>query len=299
MSTDPDLIQRIHVLTQPLGPQPTDAVPEIGPVPNIRAVLFDVYGTLVISASGDIGLSGQQADDDPDPFRSALLAADIDAAALAPRTNGREALIEAIRGRHALARSRGIDFPEVDIIEVWADLLPRIGLHASEDDLRRLAVEYELRVNAVWPMPGLADLLAALRERGLLLGIVSNAQFYTPLMLEAFLGSPIDGLGFDPACCAWSYRLGEGKPSRAIYRQALSALRARHGIGSAEVLYVGNDMRNDIWPAAAAGCQTVLFAGDARSLRLRADDPDVAGVVPDRVITNLAQIDQALLGSAP
>jgi putative hydrolase of the HAD superfamily len=58
-------------------------------------------------------------------------------------------------------------------------------------------------------------------------------------------------------------------------------------------------MRNDIWPAAAAGCQTVLFAGDARSLRLRADDPDVAGVVPDRVIIELAQIDQALLGSAP
>jgi len=300
MFTDPDLIQRIHALTRPLYPQPTETVPALGPVPDIRAVLFDVYGTLVISASGDIGLNGQQAENgDPDPFRSALRAADIDATTLTPGTDGRAVLIEAIRGRHAQARSRGIDFPEIDILEVWADLLPRLGLRVSETDIRRLAVEYELRVNAVWPMPGLGEQLIALRERGLVLGIVSNAQFYTPLMLEAFLGAPIDALGFDPACCAWSYRLGEGKPSREIYRGALSALQARHGIGPAQVLYVGNDMRNDIWPAAAEGCRTVLFAGDDRSLRLRADDPDVAGVVPERIITELAQIDQALLRPAP
>jgi putative hydrolase of the HAD superfamily len=300
MSSDPDLIVRIHALTRPLVPKPTAAAPVLAPVEDIRAVLFDVYGTLVISASGDIGLSGQQADNgDTDPFRSALLAAGIDAATLTPETDGREELIEAIRVRHARARSRGTAFPEIDILEVWTDLLPRLGLGVSAADVRRMAVEYEFRVNAVWTMPDLDAQLAALRKRGVVLGIVSNAQFYTPLMLEAFLGAPIDGLGLDPACCAWSYRLGVAKPSRSIYREALSGLEARHGIKPAQVLYVGNDLRNDIWPAAAEGCRTVLFAGDARSLRLRADDPDLADVAPDRVVTELAQIDQALLGSAP
>ncbi len=300
MSDDHDLIRTIHALTWPLHPQPTTAAPALGAVEGIRAVLFDVYGTLVISASGDIGLSGGQADGaGPDPFRLALLAAGIDPSPLAAGSDGRAALIDAIRARHTEARGRGVDFPEIDILEVWADLLPRLGLRAGAADVRRLAVEYEFRVNAVWTMPGLGQLLAALRERDLVLGIVSNAQFYTPLMLEALLATPFDGLGFDTDCCAWSYRLGVGKPSRAIYRAALAALQARHGIRPEQVLYVGNDMRNDIWPAAAAGLRTVLFAGDARSLRLRSDDPDVAGTVADRVVTELMQIDQSLLGSAP
>jgi len=33
-----------------------------------------------------------------------------------------------------------------------------------------------------------------------------------------------------------------------------------------KTLYVGNDMLNDIWTATEAGCRTVLFAGDQRSL---------------------------------
>ena len=51
-------------------------------------------------------------------------------------------------------------------------------------------------------MPGAAETLAALQQRGLLLGIVSNAQFYTPLMIEALLGKPPGELGFLPELCA-------------------------------------------------------------------------------------------------
>jgi putative hydrolase of the HAD superfamily len=294
MSSDPDLLGRMRALTRPLMPLPTDQAPRLEPIAGVRAVLFDVYGTLIISASGDIGLEGG-AVEDADPLPVALSAAGIEAGTRAADVHGPDRLRAAIRTRHAEAHQAGIDFPEVDILEVWGDLLTELGLKADAAERRRLAVEYEFRVNAVWPMPGLAELLAALRARGLVLGIVSNAQFYTPLMLELFLGASLDALGFDPDCCAWSYRLGEGKPSRDIYRQALAGLDARYGITPAEVLYIGNDMRNDVWPAAAVGLRTVLFAGDARSLRLRRDDPRVAAVVPERVVTALAQIERLLL----
>ena len=68
------------------------------------------------------------------------------------------------------------------------------------------------------------------------------------------------------------------------------------GISAAEALYVGNDMLNDITPAHALGFRTALFAGDARSLRLRENDERVAGIEPDLVLTDLAQILHCVLG---
>ena len=277
------LAHRIRDLSSPLEPRPTDAIPRVDPLFGIRAVLFDVYGTLVISASGDIGLAGER--DADSAFGAALNAAGIQAEA----QGGPGRLEQAIRAFHAERKTAGVEFPEVDIRDIWGSVL------SSDEDLTRLAVEYECRVNPVWPMPGLAQVLADLRRSDLVLGIVSNAQFYTPLMMEGFLGTSIAGLGFDADCCAWSYRLLEAKPSTRIYLVALDGLERSHGIRPSEVLYVGNDVRNDIWPASLTGCRTVLFAGDARSLRLREDDPRCAGVVPDRVVTDLRQITESIL----
>ena len=278
-----DLVARIRALSSPLEPRPTDTTPITAPLPGIRAVLFDIYGTLVVSASGDIGLAGEQ--DESSAFRAALAEAGIEQTS----GDGPEVLKSAIRRSHAQSRSTGVEFPEVDIVAMWEEVL------GADVDLERFAVEYECRVNPVWPMPGLAHLLAQINARGLVMGIVSNAQFYTPLMLEAFLERPLDQLGFDPDCCAFSYRRLEAKPATGIYREALLRLEQKHGITPGETLYVGNDMRNDIWPAQQTGCRTALFAGDARSLRLREDDPRCAQVHPERVITELGQITELLL----
>jgi putative hydrolase of the HAD superfamily len=61
-------------------------------------------------------------------------------------------------------------------------------------------------------------------------------------------------------------------------------------VHSASVLYIGNDMLNDIYPARNAGFATALFAGDKRSLRLRQHDPRCADVSADLVITDLSQL---------
>ena len=281
-----DLAARIRALSSPLQPRPTDARPVVESLAGIRAVLFDIYGTLVVSASGDIGLAGER--DEEAAFAAACAAAGI----AAPGESGPEALKAAIRRAHLRRRNDGTEFPEVDILDMWREVL------GGAYDLHRLAIEYECRVNPVWPMPGLREVLARIRAEGLILGIVSNAQFYTPLMLEAFLERPFAELGFDPDCCAFSYQLLEAKPSTAIYHAALTGLMERHAISPQEVLYVGNDMRNDVWPARQTGCRTALFAGDARSLRLREGDPCCAQVHPDRVVTDLRQITESILSPA-
>jgi putative hydrolase of the HAD superfamily len=287
---DQALIARIEAITSaltgPLQPRPTAMAPVLAPLGGMRALLFDVYGTLVISGCGDIGLTQGQGSDGP--FQDAWSAAGLDLTA-APKA-GRSALRALILEDHAASHAAGIDHPEVDILAIWRRLLEQQGVTADEALLRRLAVEYELRSNPVWPMPELSGVLQRLAARGLVLGIVSNAQFYTPLMLQAFLGQPLQALGFDMDCCAWSYRERVAKPSPAVYRPALQGLRERHGIAPAEVLYIGNDMRNDVRPAQSLGCRTGLFAGDARSLRLRPDDPGMDRVQADLVVTALAQL---------
>jgi putative hydrolase of the HAD superfamily len=88
----------------------------------------------------------------------------------------------------------------------------------------------------------------------------------------------------------WSYKFREAKPSTRLLRFALRQLEVHYGIQSPEVLCIGNDMLNDILPAAQAGCRTALFAGDRRSYRPREFDPAIAGIIPDVIIVDLKQI---------
>ena len=287
------LLDRIRELSRPMLPEPTGVEERIVQLAGIRVVLFDLYGTLFVSASGDIGLARAAAN--AAALEDALPCAGLSCEGAGAR--GVELLEQTLRQCHASRRAGGVEHPEVEIRAVWRVVLQSLlkeGLVRAPDPgpeaLSRLAVEYECRVNPVWPMPDLEETLQALRRKGLLLGIVSNAQFYTPLLFPALLKRTIEQMGFNPSLCVWSFESLEAKPSVLLFRRALDALRTRHGRLPAQTLYVGNDRLNDVWPAARAGCRTVLFAGGRRSLRLREDDPRCAGVHPDAVITRLSQL---------
>jgi putative hydrolase of the HAD superfamily len=53
-------------------------------------------------------------------------------------------------------------------------------------------------------------------------------------------------------------------------------------------------MLNDVYCANKAGCQTILFAGDKRSLRMRENDERCLAIKPDAVITSLAQLSEII-----
>ncbi len=201
---------------------------------------------------------------------------------------------------HEIRKLEGVEFPEVDVREIWERVLNDleheglVSLRGALDvetrrrSVERLAVEYECRVNPAWPMPGLAETFDILLAREVKLGVVSNAQFYTRLVFDALPGA--DWSAFDPGLCVLSYKLREAKPSTRLFREALEILVTSYQIFPSETLFVGNDMLNDIMAAASEGCRTALFAGDAKSLRLREGDPRCKGVQPDLVITSLLQL---------
>jgi putative hydrolase of the HAD superfamily len=264
----------------PLKPIPTGMRPKGRLRLPIKCLLCDIYGTLFISASGDIGSAGFR------DRRSAQLdqllsryGHSISAEKVLQR------LHRTIRNVHAASRDQGIDYPEVVIETVWEKVLA----FDNSQRLRKFAVEFEMIMNPVWPMPGLKKLLGHCRKYGIALGIISNAQFFTPYLFEWLLQATPVQLGFDAELTWYSYRNGCAKPSPVLFQKALRMLADR-GIAPQHVAFIGNDIRNDIRPAQQAGFQTVLFAGDSRSLRLRADDPLCKDLKPDRVIIGLNQL---------
>ncbi len=288
------LARRVREHSEPMEPLPTALSPRLETQEGLGAVLFDIYGTLFLSSSGDVGTARQASDETA--LARALDDAGFDGDLEKAGRQGRKLFYETIEERHRHRREQGVEHPEVDVRCVWREVLDSLcadGLlegSVTKKTVLRTAVEYECRANPVWPAPALEETLAELRRRGLTLGIISNAQFYTPLLFRAFLGNRPADLGFREELCIFSWQLKEAKPSTRPYRRAASVLQRSHGLSADQALYVGNDMLNDIWPAAQVGFRTALFAGDRRSLRQREDDDRCSGVEPDIVLTELRQV---------
>lgn len=281
-------------------PPPSELWHRFGPLWNqrpawvgqIRAVLFDLYGTLWISSSA-------QLEQLRTPTRREAIRQAIETVGLRPsRWSAEEAdvLFQVIDSMHAQRRVEGVEHPEISISEAWRCALYEWAcsgtLREAEIgavDLDRLVVECESRANPLWPMPDAEQTLHRLRRGGYLLGVVSNAQFYIPFVFQALFGRQADELGFDPRLTFYSFVYGEAKPSQKLFQLARQELAHRQ-IAPEQTMHVGNDMLHDIWPARQLGFRTVLFAGDQRSLRLRADDPRLDGFQPDAVITRLGQL---------
>ncbi len=279
-----------------LLPIPPDFSVNLNIPADIKAVLFDIYGTLLISGTGDISLSSVQRDTlDMDRI--------LKESGFEPYFKGCVEVIPEKLNRnisifHKKKNLEGVDYPEVEIRDIWRKVLKELWKEGSlfenpeDKPVDLLSLRHELSVNPVWPMPGFPEIIRSLKASGLHIGIVSNAQFYTPLIIEALTEKTLEQIGFETDLCAWSYVMLRAKPSKEIFREPLDRL-SKFGIQPSQVLYVGNDMLNDVNTASAAGCKTALFAGDRRSLKLREGDKRVK-VKPDMIIKELNQLEKLI-----
>lgn len=278
-------------------PIPTGALPVIKSLPGIRAVLFDIYGTLLISFSGDVDIAQIYEQNVVKVLKKTgitLLTKDKrKAAACMIRV-----FIKTIRQIHNEKKKKGFPYPEVNIIDVWKEVLGSAGLKPylklpDPVDYREFAFIFELFNNPVSPMPGMNSILTCLSKKRIILGIISNAQFYTPILLNYFITGMFTNTEkvhlFLKDCIFFSYQYLRAKPDQYLFDMAKDKLN-EYNISPENILYIGNDMRNDILPAQRAGFRTALFAGDKRSLRMRENDREAGKIKPDVVITELSQL---------
>ena len=295
MDNTSELKERFNILSSPLQPETTNTKPALKQLDGIKAVIFDFYGTLYISGVGDIGIDDGKSDASLllEAFKSIGLDIKEDRAG----KRGYEIYDKIITEQIQELKASGIPYPEPDIRVVWRNVLNQmyaenlIETPTDESHHTRMAVEFEARMNPIWPMPDLDETLDKLSSRDFELGIISNSQFYTPIAFEALSGRSLEELGFNLNLLHWSYEESRKKPGLVFYENFLSkAKEILPDFSAKNYLYVGNDMLKDVYPASELGMKTALFAGDARSLKWRKDDPRTSDLKPDIIITELNQI---------
>ena len=125
----------------------TDVAPDLKRIANIRAVIFDIYGTLVISGSGDVGSADSGGEDDRIAEAFAALGLQLDT------LPGVAELHDQIRQLNNDRRTGNCPFPEVDIVDAWRRILRRQQYDPDTQTVVEVAAEYESRANPTWPMP--------------------------------------------------------------------------------------------------------------------------------------------------
>jgi putative hydrolase of the HAD superfamily len=158
-------------------------------------------------------------------------------------------------------------------------LLGEFGVEVSDEELARF-LEAE---HAAWqPARQLAStshaLLDTLRERGLKLGLVSNA-FDPPGLLHQDLEQL--GVADRLDVALFSSEVGRRKPDPAIFEQALAAL----DVAPARALFVGDTLATDVAGAKALGmhtCQALWFRVDEDP---EAPEPDFQAFTQVDVLT--------------
>ncbi len=234
-------------------------VPILEPLPKV--VLFDVYGTLVCPLVGDLA------------DQTRLVSGEDSFVATAERFGFSRNVgikwhgwfFEAIAGEHQEMKKKGITPAEVQVDQIWVEMLARVGGDHSGAQARKVAAYREMMANPVRAFSGARAVLRALKRDGMKLGIVSNSQFYTLPILGMTLG--IDpGEFFEPEMTFLSFRLGFAKPSPYFFRLVRSAV-VQLACRPEEALVVGNDCENDVLAAQAHGLQALLFHGNDQSVR--------------------------------
>jgi len=169
-------------------------------------------------------------------------------------------------------------------MQIDSAALADLGLEPMpEPFFRRLSELFMLTSN--WHVfPDATPVLAALHERGLVVGAVSNWVWQLPELLHSLeLVRHFDFI-------AASSRIGFEKPHPNIFRWALEQARVQPG----EAIHVGDHLDADVGGAGGVGIQPVLI--DRRERFTRDEVPE--GVPLIRTLTELLPIVDAGLPAA-
>lgn len=210
----------------------------------IRAVILDVYRTLLVVEPGPA---------DAEARWRALWHRVLGGVPPGDLTEVARQAEAVIRIHHTRARAQGIPHPEIDWPAVMQEVLPPLG-DLNPVLLGDFLTGHTRLTRSVRVAAETATLLTDLHQRGMVLGIASNAQAYTLAELrDALRPHGLDMAEiFHPELRFWSFENGFSKPDPHVFR-ILSARLGRLGISPAQTLMVGDRQDNDIEPARNAG----------------------------------------------
>jgi|ERR1017187_5916084 putative hydrolase of the HAD superfamily len=251
---------------------------------DTKVIFWDVYGTLLTTQGGDFdSLVNRKAE-----LRLAFehTVRNFNLKAVPARLQ--DLFLRGIQAERDARMAEGVAHPEVRVDEIWFKLLENSQPEEPPtiNFAREVALFFERQANPKQFQPRAFEVLTTLKQRGLRQGIISNAQFYTPIELSELLREESGGeirtyeSIFDAPLVFFSFDLGVVKPDPAGFHRAVKAL-TRENIMPDDCVFVGNSSANDIVPAQHVGFRTVLFAPGPHTQ---------TAAKPDLVIHNLRQL---------
>jgi FMN phosphatase YigB (HAD superfamily) len=282
------------------------ARPHLRRLPEVRAVLWNVYGTLLAVPGGDLAF------EHPQPFVMDLALdktiQEFKMWGAMSRKPGQPA--EYMRQIYAqvLAEQRtlpggGEKHPEVAAERVWEAIIKKLlqkdykfdaGFFGSLNEFsRKVAYFFHASLQGTAAYPGAAWALRHVKEQGLTQGLLADGQCFTVVQLQKALAAQdaevnVEEL-LDAELRTLSYEVRARKPSDRLYKQAMQALAGKD-LTPDQVLTVGSRVAQDVAPAKRLGFKTGLFAGDRASLQATPEQLKEPGGRPDVLLTELGQI---------
>jgi hypothetical protein len=287
------------------------ARPHLVRVPEIRAVTWNVYGTLLAIGGGELLF------EHPTQFiMEVALDKTIQEFKLwgaMSRKPGKPAeylrnIYGTLLDEQRIVPGNVEKHPEIASDRLWECFIKKLfqkdyqfdaGFYGSLNEYsRKVAYFFHASMQGTACYPGAARALRHVADAGIVQGLLADGQCFTAAQLQRGLTIQDSESDLDqwvnPALRVMSHEVRARKPSERVFRQSLAAL-AELGISAEQVLHVGSRVQQDLAPARRLGMRTALFAGDKASLQATPELLKGTSVCrPDVLLTDLAQITEVI-----
>lgn len=291
--------------------QPVNATPYLKPLAGMRGVAWEVYGTLLRIADGELLFQHPQAirmevalDKTLQEFK---FWNSMSRKPGPPWEQLQSLYLRAYDELRLAGSGRKGDLTEVDAAKLWRRVLSKLELDKFEYDeslygdldqlAEKIAYFFHASLQGTEPSAGLLATLQTIAEAGFVQGALADGQVFTATqLLRGCLSQgrlPPAGQLLDERVGTWSYAEGVRKPSKSLYQRAAERFQQR-GLEPGQVLVVSSRLRDDLAVAKSVGFRTALFAGDKLSLKATLSDLQDPAVKPDRLLTELSQLRDVL-----
>jgi FMN phosphatase YigB (HAD superfamily) len=285
---------------------PIKARPHLARLPQVRAVLWNVYGTLLAIPQGELLFEHANAFIMNNGLDKTIQEFKMWASMSRKPGQPSEYLLSQYRlllTEQLSVPGGGERYPEAQAERVWETILKRLmtkdyrfdaSFYGSMNELsRKVAYFFHASLQGTACYDGAARALRHVRDSGLSQGLLADGQCFTPVQLgrgvaAQELGESLEEL-LSEGLTALSCDVRGKKPSERLFRRAVELLQEK-GLSPAEVLHVGSRVSQDLMPAKRLGMLTGLFAGDKASLQATAEQLKEASSRPDVLLTELEQI---------
>jgi HAD-hyrolase-like len=282
------------------------AKPHLKNLSGVRAILWNVYGTLLAIPFGELLF------EHPQPFVMQMsLEKTIAEFKMWPSMSRKPGapseymgyIYKTLLDEQRMLPSPGEKYPEVLAERVWEGVVKKLfqkeytfdaGFYGSLNEYsKKIAYFFHASLQGTSCYPSADRALRAVSDAGLTQGLCADGQCFTVLQLQRGLDALGGGVRLDDVVpddlrvlsCDVLCR----KPSERLFRPALERLEAK-GIGPEDILHVGSRIDKAILPAKKLGLKTALFAGDRASLAATTEQMKDHASKPDVLLTDLRQI---------